>query len=75
MLRKILTIAATGVILAASVTPAFAQYPNVANLKPFSAETNFMSLPGYLRWLMFQQTGQWISYSEASRVVGQQRGQ
>jgi len=26
------------------------QYPQVAGLKPFTAETNYMSLPGYLRW-------------------------
>lgn len=63
-------------ILAVSVAPAFGQeYPNVANLRPFSPEANFMSLPGYLRWLVFQQTGQWISYAEASRVVRQQQGQ
>jgi len=47
------------------------QYPNVRNLTPFSAETNFMSLPGYLRYLSHQQTGQWLTYTEAGRVVNQ----
>ncbi|MBI4276870.1 MAG: hypothetical protein HY660_00315 [Armatimonadetes bacterium] len=52
---------------------AFAQqYPNVANLKAFSPEAKFMSLPGYLRYLVHQQTGQWMTYAEASRTVQQQ---
>ena len=55
---------------------AFAQqYPKVGNIKPFSAAANFMSLPGYLRYLMHQQTGQWLTYGEASRAVKQQSGQ
>ena len=62
-----------------STTPAPAsqtqgQYPNVASLKPFSAEANFMSLAGYLRYLVFQQTGQWLTREEAVRIVNQQRG-
>jgi hypothetical protein len=51
------------------------QMPSVANLKPFSIEANFMSLPGYLRYLMHQQTGQWLTYAEATRAVRQQKGQ
>jgi hypothetical protein len=34
-----------------------------------------MSLPGYLRYVTFQQTNQWLTYQEAARVVAQQRGQ
>jgi hypothetical protein len=49
-------------------------YPNVGNLKPFSAETNFMSRAGYLRYLVHQQTGQWLTPEEANRVVKQQGG-
>ncbi len=61
------------IFVAVAVVPALAQqFPNVANLKPFSAEAGFMSLPGYLRWLVFQQTGQWITYAEAARVVAEQ---
>ncbi len=48
------------------------QYPNVANLVPFTAQTSFMSLPGYLRYLSHQQTNQWITYAEATRIVAQQ---
>jgi hypothetical protein len=51
------------------------QYPNVANVKAFSAGANFMSLPGYLRYLVHQRAGQWVSLAEASRVVKQQTGQ
>ena len=75
-MRRFVVIALAGLILVALTMPAFAQqFPNVANLKPFSAEANFMSLPGYLRWLVFQQTGQWITYAEAARVVKEQTGQ
>lgn len=49
--------------------------PNVSNLKAFAAEANFMSLPGYLRYVAHQQTGQWLTYKEAARAVQQQRGQ
>jgi hypothetical protein len=51
------------------------QYPTVSNLKPFSAEADYMSLPGYLRYLMYQQTNQWLTYAEARRAVTQQGGQ
>ena len=48
------------------------QYPNVSNLTPFSPETNFMSLPGYFRYLNHQATGQWLTFAEAARIVAQQ---
>ncbi len=51
------------------------QYPNVANLRPFTAEASYMSLAGYLRYLTYQQTNQWMTYDEASRIVSQQTGQ
>lgn len=52
---------------------AFAQqYPKVGNLKPFSAAAHYMSLPGYLRYLTHLQTGHWVTYGEAARVVKQQ---
>ena len=47
------------------------QPPNVTSLTAFSAETQFMSLAGYLRYLTHQQTGQWLTYTEALRIVGQ----
>lgn len=51
-----------------------AGFPNVANLRPWSPEANFMSLPGYLRWLVHQASGNWITLAEATRVVQEQRG-
>ncbi len=33
-----------------------------------------MSLPGYLRYLVHQQTEQWLTYAEASRIVSQHKG-
>jgi hypothetical protein len=67
-----------GLLLLSSLFPsaAFAQqYPKVGNIKPFSAAAHFMSLPGYLRYLTHLQTGQWLTYGEAARVVKQQMGQ
>jgi hypothetical protein len=68
----ILSSAFAGVAMAQTSTPG--QYPNVANLTPFSAQANYMSLPGYLRYLVFQQTSQWLTRAEAVRIVNQQGG-
>jgi hypothetical protein len=46
-------------------------YPDVKNLKPFSAETAFMSLAGYLRYVTHQRTSQWLTRLEAERIVRQ----
>ena len=51
------------------------QYPSVSSLTAFSTSTNYMSQAGYLRYLTHQQTGQWLTYQEAGRIVQQQRGQ
>lgn len=75
-MRKLVVIA-LGAILLAAALPGIAaaqQYPSVANLKPFSAEANYMSLPGYLRYVVHQQSNQWLTYDEASRIVKQQTG-
>lgn len=57
----------------AAGAPPVAGFPNVAHLRPFSPETNFMSLPGYLRWLIHEASGTWITYQEAERVVKEQQ--
>ena len=67
-----------GVVLLSAVISGVAsaqQYTNVANLTPFSAESNYMSLPGYLRYVTYQQTNLWLTYDEASRIVHQQAGE
>lgn len=50
-----------------------AGFPDVSTLKPFTPQTNYMSLPGYLRWAVYQTTGIWITYAEAARVLAEQR--
>lgn len=67
---------ATAMVAGAYAAPsAFAQqYPNVAGVTPFTAEANYMSRPGFLRYRYFQQTGEWISYPEAARIVREQGG-
>lgn len=72
-LKTVVSLGVASLVLATAV-PAFAQqYPDVASLEEFSAEAGYMSLPGYLRWVVFQQTNQWISYAEAERIVDEQR--
>lgn len=55
--------------------PTGGQFPWVANLRPYTPDTNNMSLVGYLRQLVFWQTGKWITLADAARVVQQQRAQ
>jgi hypothetical protein len=52
--------------------PPVTGYPQVTGLAPFGPETNYMSLPGYLRWVSYQFAGSWIGYPEAARIVRQQ---
>ncbi len=53
--------------------PTGGRFPVVVNLKPYTSDTNNMSLEGYLRQVVFWQTGKWISLADAARVVQQQR--
>lgn len=46
--------------------------PNVQGLTPFTAQTRYMSLEGYMRWAYHQQTAQWITWNEAVSLVQQQ---
>lgn len=60
-------------ILAPFLKPASAaEYPMVANLKKFTAETDYMSQPGYLRYLVFLQDNTWISRHQSVSIVKQQ---
>jgi len=49
-----------------------AEYTDVAGLQPWSGETNYMSLAGYLRWMTFKEQGIWLSMPEAKRIVAEQ---
>jgi hypothetical protein len=69
----VLILIVLGTLVAAAAQPAAAaEYPNVADLKPFAAESNYMSLPGYLRWMTFREQGVWLSMAEAKRIVAEQ---
>lgn len=55
---------AVAMLSAAFVGVASAQQsPNMATLTAFSPQTNFMSLPGYTRYLNHVQTGQWTPFA------------
>lgn len=47
--------------------------PRVENLKPFSPETQYMSVVGFLRYVVYQQTGLWLTNIEASRMLHEQQ--
>lgn len=47
-------------------------YPDVKNVTPFTAQANYMSKAGYLRYRYFVQSGTWISYEEADRIAREQ---
>ncbi len=54
---------AVAMLSAAFVGVVSAQSPNMATLTAFSPQTNFMSLPGYSRYLNHVQTGQWTPFA------------
>jgi hypothetical protein len=73
---SLLIFVVVGLMVAWATPPAAAQeYANVAGLEPWSAETRYMSLPGYLRWMTFQDQGVWLSMAEAKRIVAEQLAQ
>ncbi len=47
------------------------QYPRVRDLKPYTGQTNIMSLPGYLRYQTHLAIDQWLPFDEAERIVQQ----
>ena len=83
-MRRTLVFVSATLIMAAVTVPVFAQtapkpaqgaggVPNVASLTPFTAATSYMSLAGYLRYVSYDQTGQWLTRAEADRMVKQQK--
>lgn len=59
-----------GILFIGLAKPAAAQtMPNLAGLKAFEAETNYMSLTGFVRWQHMVATGVWISRSEANSLI------
>lgn len=65
----------TAVAVVGLALPAVAQnVPDVRNLRPFTPETRYMSLEGYLRWQLYMETSAWITYREAIALVNTQMG-
>ncbi len=52
---------------------AFVSLPYVEDLMPFSPDTEYMSLSGYLRYMVYQQSGVWLSYRESGRIIREQQ--
>jgi len=48
------------------------EYPNVAGLKPFTPQTAYLSLVGYLQYLSKNQNGKELTQAEAMRVIHMQ---
>lgn len=49
--------------------PSTRNYPDFARLKPFSVETSYLSLPGYVRYWVHREEGRWITYAQATEIV------
>lgn len=49
--------------------PASRHYPDFARLKAFSGNTNYMSLPGYVRYWVHREEGRWITSAEATTIL------
>lgn len=77
-MRKMFIAVAIGVMAAigAMVAPsAQAQtYPSVTDVTQFTQSANYMSLPGYLRYRYYIDSGRWISRPEADNAVRDQIG-
>lgn len=70
----LVTAMAASAVIAPKSAQSQAQDIDVANLTPFTAEANYMSKPGYLRYRIYVATNDWISYEEAARRVAEQGG-
>lgn len=71
----IVTMALLVMVMTTATVAAASQYPQVSTLHAFSPDANYMSLPGYLRYLVHQQDGHWLRFRETARIVHQERGE
>ncbi|MHB9131208.1 MAG: hypothetical protein ACYDBB_08985 [Armatimonadota bacterium] len=46
--------------------------PSVIGVTAFSAQSQYMSLAGYLRWQTFKESNVWISQEESEQLVHSQ---
>jgi hypothetical protein len=77
MVLSVMVVGATAQPAAAQAqtSAAAGEYPDVSGLQPFAAETNYMSLAGYLKWTAFKDNGVWLSMAEAQHIVTAQQAQ
>ncbi len=76
LLWSLVMLALVGVVVSAAAAPAAAaEYTDVSGLEPWSPQSNYMSLAGYLRWMTFQDQSVWLSMAEAQRIVAEQLAQ
>ncbi len=68
----VLTLAAAALMAAMAPRAEAQTYPNVAGRRAFSPEANFMSLPGFLRFSYYRDSGQWISREQAIQIARDQ---
>ncbi len=50
-------------------TPTPPTVVKVVELRPFSGESTYMSLPGYFRYISHLASGQWLTYKDAAEAV------
>jgi len=74
-MRNVVFILAAEIIMnTSSLQPAPAQsYPQITNLSPFTPASNFMSVPGYLRWQYYLASGRWVSRETALSAIDIER--
>jgi hypothetical protein len=49
--------------------------PAICGSVAYTADTKYLSLPGYLRWQHFQETGVWLTWQQTHELAGQQSRQ
>ena len=47
-----------------------ADLPEISMKQPFSEETDYMSLPGYARYLLYDRSGHWLTREQAVATWG-----
>jgi hypothetical protein len=66
----VLSMLFAGVVFAAAPAPPTSPpVAKVVDLRPFSGESTYMSLPGYFRYISHLASGQWLTYKDAAEAV------
>jgi hypothetical protein len=73
-MRKLIVglVLAGATILGAMATPAHAAAAggvSLDNVVAFTQSANYMSIPGYVRYMIFLKEGRWMSRQEAEQLV------